>query len=303
MSYKIVEVKFLGTSDKTYFFSTELNLELGEWYDIFTKESGGYSSPVKVVKEHSSTYLYNCSMYKEIIAAKPVCFYAKIDKTKPSVTIDSNKNKDGFIDQVWFNPVKGTTVVRWIDGSKTMVRCQEGEIFDKEKGLALCYMKRTLDNKSSFNEILKKWCPVEVEETEEVEEIEARKPWSEFSSGILDTAVTGSINCSICADDVRGLDDLLEDNMTQIQTKVEEYKAEIDKDLDALSDRIDQEIGERITQDNRIEKRVENVEEKVEEKVNKIESNLNCTKKEEFYVGELDLNQLIGCIFPYNKGE
>lgn len=300
MSYKIVEVKFLGTSDKTYFFSTELNLELGEWYDIFTKESGGYSSPVKIVKEHSSTYLYNCSMYKEIIAAKPVCFYAKIDKTKHSITVDSNKNKDGFIDQVWFNPAKGTTVVRWIDGSKTMVRCQEGETFDKEKGLALCYMKRTLDNKSSFNEILKKWCPIEVEETEEVKEIEARKPLAEISYNIFDCIdATGSISSSICVSDIRGLDGVLEDTMTQVQDKVEEYKAETDKDLDALSDRIDQEIGDRITQDNRIEKRVENVE----EKVNKIESNLNCTKKEDFYVGELDLNQLIGCIFPYNKGE
>lgn len=299
MSYKIVEVKFLGTSNKTYMFRTELNLELGEWYNIYTRESGGYSSPVKVVKEHSTTYLFNGSMYKEIVAAKEVCLYAKIDKTKHSISIDSNSPKDGYIDQVWFNPVKGTTVVRWIDGSKTMVRCQEGELFDKEKGLALCYMKRTLGNKSSFNETLKKWCPIEVEETKEIEEVKAQKPLAEISYSIFDTAATGSISSDICVSDIRGLDGVLEDTMTQVQDKVEEYKAETDKDLDALSDRIDQEIGDRITQDNRIEKRVENVE----EKVNKIESNLNCTKKEDFYVGELDLNQLIGCIFPYNKGE
>ena len=296
MSYKIVEVKFLGTNDKTYLFRTSLNLEIGKWYDIYTRESGGYSSPVKVVKEYSTTYFYNGNMYKEIFAAKEVGLYAKVDKTKHS-SIESNSPKDGWIDQVWFNPAKGTTVVRWIDGSKTMVRCQKGETFDKEKGLALCYMKRTLDNKSSFNEILKKWCPIEVEETEE---IEARKPLAKISYNIFDTvAATGSIGSSICVSDIRGLDGVLEDTMAEVQDKVEEYKAETDKDLDALSDRIDQEIGDRITQDNRIEKRVENVE----EKVNKIESNLNCTKKEEFYVGELDLNQLIGCIFPYNKGE
>lgn len=161
MSYKIIEVKFLGTNDKIYFFRTRLSLEIGKWYDIYTKESGGYSSPIKVVKEHPTTvYLYDSGMYKEIISATEVCLYAEVDKTKHS-SIESNSPKDGWIDQVWFNPAKGTTVVRWTDGSKTMVRCQEGESFDKEKGLALCYMKRTLGNKGSFNETLKKWCPIE----------------------------------------------------------------------------------------------------------------------------------------------
>lgn len=161
MSYKIVEVKFLGTNDKVYFFTTKLNLEKDKWYNIYTKESSGYSSPIKVVKEYSTTFLYNVTVHKEIIAAKEVYLYEKIDETKHSTDINSNSPKDGFINQVWFNPVKGTTVVRWIDGSKTMVRCQGGEPFDKEKGLALCYMKRTLGNKGSFNEVLKHWCHTE----------------------------------------------------------------------------------------------------------------------------------------------
>ena len=46
MSYKMVEVRFLGTNDKTYMFITKLNLNLGEWYNIYTKESGGYNSPI-----------------------------------------------------------------------------------------------------------------------------------------------------------------------------------------------------------------------------------------------------------------
>lgn len=160
MNYKTVEVKFLGTDDKTYLFRTKMNLEINKWYDIYTKESGRYSNPVKVVKEYSTAYFCGDSMYKEIIAATEVHLCARIDKTKHS-TIESNSPKDGWIDQVWFNPAKGTTVVRWTDGSKTMVRCQEGESFDKEKGLALCYMKRTLGNKGNFNETLKKWCPIE----------------------------------------------------------------------------------------------------------------------------------------------
>lgn len=37
-----------------------------------------------------------------------------------------------------------TTIVRWQDGSKTMVKCTADDEFDKEKGVALCYMKKIL---------------------------------------------------------------------------------------------------------------------------------------------------------------
>ena len=164
MSYNMVEVRFLGTNDKTYMFITKLNLNLGEWYNIYTKESGGYNSPIKVVKLYPLNHLYDVCIYKEIIRAEQITLHTKMDKSRFFTTdIFTNSN----IDRVWFNPVKGTTVVRWIDGSKTMVRCQKGDTFDKEKGLALCYMKKTLGNKGNFNEILKKWC---YDETEKVEE-------------------------------------------------------------------------------------------------------------------------------------
>lgn len=210
MSYKIVEVKFLGTNDKTYLFRTKMNLEVGKWYDIYTRESGGYSSPVKLVKEYSTTYFYDDNMYKEIIAVKEVTLYAKVDKTKHS-SIESNSPKDGYIDQVWFNPAKGTTVVRWIDGSKTMVRCQEGEPFDKEKGLALCYMKRTLGNKGNFNETLKKWCPIE-----EIEEIKKQ---------ILDINTTAKVNNYIIKDGV----DEVKERVESVEEKVNQIEAGLNR--------------------------------------------------------------------------
>ena len=48
------------------------------------------------------------------------------------------------------------TIVNWKDGTKTVVRCQEGDEFDPEKGIALCFMKKALGNKGNFNNILKK---------------------------------------------------------------------------------------------------------------------------------------------------
>ena len=59
------------------------------------------------------------------------------------------------IRNVYFNdPV---TVVLWNDGTKTIVRCQDGDTYSKETGLALCIFKKALGNKGNFNDIFNKW--------------------------------------------------------------------------------------------------------------------------------------------------
>lgn len=55
------------------------------------------------------------------------------------------------------------TIVYWSDGSKTVVKCQPGDTYSKEMGLALCISKKALGNKSNFNNIFKKWIPEENE--------------------------------------------------------------------------------------------------------------------------------------------
>lgn len=49
------------------------------------------------------------------------------------------------------------TIILWDDGTKTVVKCQDGDTFDKEKGIALCFMKKSLGNRSNFNKIFKKY--------------------------------------------------------------------------------------------------------------------------------------------------
>ena len=49
------------------------------------------------------------------------------------------------------------TIVLWDDGTKTVVKCPDGDTFDQEKGLALCFMKKSLGNNSNFNNIIKKY--------------------------------------------------------------------------------------------------------------------------------------------------
>ena len=49
------------------------------------------------------------------------------------------------------------TIVMWSDGTKTMVRCQDGDTYSKEVGLALCVSKKALGNKPNFNNVFKKF--------------------------------------------------------------------------------------------------------------------------------------------------
>ena len=51
------------------------------------------------------------------------------------------------------------TIVFWADGTKTVVKCQEGDWFDPEKGLAMAISKKALGNKGAFNNVFKKWIP------------------------------------------------------------------------------------------------------------------------------------------------
>lgn len=50
---------------------------------------------------------------------------------------------------------KKETIILWKDGTKTTVTCQEGETFDKEKGLALCIIKHLCGDIGEFNNIFK----------------------------------------------------------------------------------------------------------------------------------------------------
>ena len=53
------------------------------------------------------------------------------------------------------------TIVFWEDGTKTVVKCQDGDEFDPEKGLAMAIVKKSYGNKGSYCNKMKKWLPKE----------------------------------------------------------------------------------------------------------------------------------------------
>lgn len=59
------------------------------------------------------------------------------------------------IKKVIFN--NPATIILWKDGTKTVVKCQKGDTFDKEKGFVLAYLKKLLGNDNTFNKVIRKW--------------------------------------------------------------------------------------------------------------------------------------------------
>lgn len=50
-----------------------------------------------------------------------------------------------------------STIVYWSDGSKTVVKCSEKDVFDPEKGLAMAIAKRCGGNKGSYYKEIQNW--------------------------------------------------------------------------------------------------------------------------------------------------
>lgn len=104
-----------------------------------------------------------------------------IEKPKPQVCVNFNpitsstlgnlqkainNFKKGFEDMFtslkYINIVKvifnaPATIVIWSDGTKTVVKVQEGEAFDKEKGLAMAICKKSMGNEGNYYSEFKKW--------------------------------------------------------------------------------------------------------------------------------------------------
>lgn len=72
------------------------------------------------------------------------------------------KNKSLFgihIKNVIFNGP--ATIIQWSDDVKTVVKTQNGEEFDPEKGIAMAIAKRMFGNTGSYFNEIKKWLPEE----------------------------------------------------------------------------------------------------------------------------------------------
>ena len=148
-----------------------------------------YSHPVldAYIKMEESLKMYNKNNIEVRIADKvyqPIDVewtqeckaYPRVNLTvdmnfcRPSATFSKPAAKPfPSIKKVHFNdPV---TVVLWDDGTKTIVRTQNGEMFDPEKGLTMAITKKVLGNKGSYYDEIKKWTGPYMKERDELQSL------------------------------------------------------------------------------------------------------------------------------------
>lgn len=73
------------------------------------------------------------------------------------LAIARNKKLRNKIKRVEFN--KPWTIVVWNDGTVTRCKCQKGDKFNKETGLAICIAKKFYaENENIYHEMVRKWC-------------------------------------------------------------------------------------------------------------------------------------------------
>ena len=106
----------------------------------------------------------NASMHKQKMLENYIkCYMQNVYGIKnPKAIIDEHEvtinvhEGDYYITNVIFNDP--ATVVFWSDGTKTVVKCCEDDIFDEEKGLAMAVLKKLSGNSSErFHKGLKRW--------------------------------------------------------------------------------------------------------------------------------------------------
>lgn len=59
----------------------------------------------------------------------------------------------GDVEKVVYNDP--ATIVIWNDGTKTVVKCHEGDVYDPEKGFLLCCAKKLFGNKGRYNDVMR----------------------------------------------------------------------------------------------------------------------------------------------------
>lgn len=152
-----IEVKHDGYTDVP-----ELNMSLVGWPE-FARDTS-VSSMNMLSKDIECKLNSDCMTTRPMTPLKMGFDIKKTDITKEMAMLQmhaySMVGKNPFaIKNVIFN--EPATIVFWADGTKTVVKCQEGDVFDPEKGLAMAFMKKVMGNKGHYFETIKKWVPEE----------------------------------------------------------------------------------------------------------------------------------------------
>lgn len=83
----------------------------------------------------------------------------KLNAMRDAIREYERRNSMFGIKKVIYN--NPATIVYWCDGTKTVVKCGENDIYDSEKGLAMAISKKVFGNGGNYYNQFKKWLPKE----------------------------------------------------------------------------------------------------------------------------------------------
>lgn len=118
-----------------------------EYVDFYSDPSCGY--PYNVYFEAKARGIVEdpkCLRNKEV---------GDVHQDLQAILLGVNADPPLKITHVIFN--NPATIVFWSDKTKTVVRCQNGDMYDPEKGLSMAITKKFLGNHFDYFDELRKW--------------------------------------------------------------------------------------------------------------------------------------------------
>lgn len=118
-----------------------------------------YKATAPSISPHYIDSLFRKSMnesVKKYLKAQKWLDNKVLEDTKPFLpsVLFGFKTPCFDVDRAIFSPP--AIIVYWSDGTKTVVKCDPDDIYSKEAGVALCFMKKALGNKGNYNQVLKR---------------------------------------------------------------------------------------------------------------------------------------------------
>lgn len=121
----------------------------------FMVPKGAFGSKVYIQAKDSDKITYAGTLTDMHLETASGCeMHGNIDFIADDEPVEKLAGIDrGFIKNVVFNDP--ATIVEWKDGSKTVVKTQDGEHYDPEKGLAMAISKKAMGNKRDYYHVFK----------------------------------------------------------------------------------------------------------------------------------------------------
>lgn len=149
-TWKVTDISVDGSDTDGTHVEVTVEGNLPHGYD-FPKLQDRLEKRLNDVDNAISTYKRALNAYYGKLAFDGITRWSK---TNPHVTSTPTSTLPGIRNVIFSAPA---TIIIWMDNTKTVVKCGEGDVYDPEKGFAMAISKKILGNKGNYYETYKHW--------------------------------------------------------------------------------------------------------------------------------------------------